>query len=119
MVPWHAEGACCVTYFRKMPKKVLNLELSSGGFSAAAPGVEAREAALEGVAEFVDEPGRAFSGARSAILAGLAACSGVRLRMSCAESTSSYIKQTARCRRIVAVRGPAGDLSLAAREALT
>ena len=42
-----------------MLKKVLNLELSSGGFSADAPGVEARDAAFEAVAEFVLEPGRA------------------------------------------------------------
>ena len=58
-----------------MPKKVLNLELSSGGFSAVAPGVEALEAAFETVAEFVVEPGRAFSAARSAMVSGLLACS--------------------------------------------
>lgn len=51
-----------------MPRKVLNLELSSGGFSVVAPGVEARDAAFEAVAEFVVEPGRAFSAARSAML---------------------------------------------------
>lgn len=66
-VSLHAQGACCATYLRKMPRKVLNLELSSGGFSAVAPGVEAREAVVEGAAEFVVEPGRAFSGARSAM----------------------------------------------------
>jgi len=60
-----------------MPRKVLNLELSSGGFSAPAPGVEARDAAFEGVAEFVVEPGRAFSAARSAIVSVRVACSGV------------------------------------------
>ena len=53
-----------------MLKKVLNLELSSGGFSADAPGVEARDAAFEAVAEFVMEPGRAFSAARSAMVSG-------------------------------------------------
>lgn len=57
-----------------MLKKVLNLELSSGGFSADAPGVEARDAAFEAVAEFVLEPGRAVSAARSAMIAGLSAC---------------------------------------------
>lgn len=67
-------GACRATYLRRMPKKVLNLELSSGGFSAVAPGVEAREAAFEGAAEFVVEPGRAFSAARSAMVLGPDAC---------------------------------------------
>lgn len=75
-VALHVEGPCRATYFRRMPKKVLNLELSSGGFSAVAPGVEAREAALEAVAEVVVEPARAFSAARSAMLFGLVACSG-------------------------------------------
>lgn len=60
-----------------MPKKVLNLELSSGGFSAPAPGVEARDAAFEGVAEFVVEPGRAVSAGRSAMVSVRDACSGV------------------------------------------
>jgi len=55
-----------------MPKKVLNLELSSGGFSAA-PGVEAREAAFEAVAEFLVEPGRALSAAESAMVSELVA----------------------------------------------
>lgn len=50
------------------------MELSSGGFSAVAPGVEAREAAFEAVAEFVVEPGRALSAARSAMVSGLVAC---------------------------------------------
>jgi hypothetical protein len=59
-----------------MLKKVLNLELSSGGFSAPAPGVEARDAVFEGAAEFVAEPGRALSAARSAMVSVLVACSG-------------------------------------------
>lgn len=51
-----------------MLKKVLNLELSSGGFSAGAfDGVAAREGSLELSAELVAEPGAAFSGARSAM----------------------------------------------------
>jgi hypothetical protein len=60
-----------------MPRKVLNLELSSGGFSAPAPGVEARDAAFEGVAEFVVEPGRAFSATRSAMVPVRVACSEI------------------------------------------
>lgn len=53
------------------------MELSSGGFSAPAPGVEARDAAFEGVAEVVVEPGRAFSAARSAMVSVQVACSAV------------------------------------------
>lgn len=66
------QGPCRATYFRNMPKKVLNLELSSGGFSAVVPGVEALEPAVETVVEFVVEPGRTFSAARSAMM--LAGC---------------------------------------------
>ena len=65
-----------------MPKKVLNLELSSGGFSAPAPGVEARDAAFEGVAEFVVEPGRAFSAARSAMASCAASSACLRRAVS-------------------------------------
>lgn len=80
----HIQGPCRATYFRNIPKKVLNLELSSGGFSVVAPGVEALEAAFEGVAEFVAEPGWAFSAARSAMVCGLVACSRrVSLRNVC------------------------------------
>ena len=51
-----------------MPKNVLNLELSSGGFSTGAfAGVAALEGSLELAAEAVAEPGRVFSGARSAM----------------------------------------------------
>jgi hypothetical protein len=54
-----------------MPRKVLNLELSSGAFSAAAfEGVAARELSVELRADVVAEPGWAFSGARSAMVMG-------------------------------------------------
>ena len=78
-VSLHGEGPCRATYFRRMPKNVLNLELSSGGFSAVAPGVEAREAAFEAAAEFVVEPERAFSAARSAMVSRPVALLGVYL----------------------------------------
>lgn len=55
---------CMATYLRRMLRKVLNFELSSGGFSTgavAAPGVEA-------LVEGAVEPGvRVLSGARSAM----------------------------------------------------
>jgi hypothetical protein len=50
-----------------MPSSVLNLELSSTGFSTAAFGVAALDASLELSAEAVAEPGRAFSAGRSAM----------------------------------------------------
>jgi hypothetical protein len=50
-----------------MPSSVLNLELSSTGFSAAAFGVAALDVSLELRAEAVEEPGRAFSAGRSAM----------------------------------------------------
>lgn len=57
-----------MTYFRKMPSRVLNLELSSGGFSAGAfEGVAARDVSLELSADVVVDPGRACSADRSAI----------------------------------------------------
>lgn len=57
------------SYLLNIPKKVLNLELSSGGFSAAAVvGVAALEASFELSAELVVEPAWALSGARSAIV---------------------------------------------------
>jgi hypothetical protein len=56
-------------YLLNIPKKVLNLELSSGAFSAtAADGVTALELSLELSAEAVLEPVWAFSGARSAMI---------------------------------------------------
>lgn len=59
-------------YLLKMPRKVLNLELSSGAFSTAAlEGVAARELSRELRADVVAEPGWAFSGARSAMVAGI------------------------------------------------
>lgn len=107
-------GACRATYLRKMLKKVLNLELSSGGFSVDAPGVEARDAAFEAVAEFVVEPGRALSAARSAMLAGPFAYGlGVStrvctdLRQAGMENRQSDIVAVWRC------VCPAGDLCLA------
>jgi hypothetical protein len=58
-----------------MPRNVLNLELSSGGFSAGAlEGVVAREATWELRAEFVEEPGAAFSGARADMVLCCGAC---------------------------------------------
>lgn len=98
-----------------MPKNVLNLELSSGGFSAVAPGVEALEPAAETVAEFVVEPGRAFSAARSAMVFGLFASS--RYVFRCLRNVLSGWRQRNRrlCRCIVAVRVPAGDPLLGVR----
>jgi hypothetical protein len=66
---------CCdqmvLRYLLKIPRKVLNLELSSGAFSAGAPeGVAARELSRELRADVVAEPGWAFSGARSAMVLG-------------------------------------------------
>jgi hypothetical protein len=59
-------------YLLKIPKKVLNLELSSGAFSAAAAeGVTALELSLELSADVVVEPVWAFSGARSAMMRGV------------------------------------------------
>lgn len=59
-----------------MPKNVLNLELSSGGFSTGAvAGVVALEASVEFAAEAVAEPGRVVSEARSAM--GGLACSSL------------------------------------------
>jgi hypothetical protein len=55
------------TYFLRMPSSVLNLELSSAGFSAAFEGVAALDVSLELRAEAVEEPGRALSAARSAM----------------------------------------------------
>lgn len=52
-----------------MPRNVLNLELSSGGFSAGAlVGDVALDASFELSAEPVMEPERAVSGARSDML---------------------------------------------------
>jgi hypothetical protein len=65
-----------------MPKKVLNLELSSGAFSAAAAfeGVAALELSVElsaePVAEPVAEPAWAVSGWRSAMGIRYTVCSG-------------------------------------------
>ena len=51
-----------------MLKNVLNLELSSGGFSAGAlAGVVARDGSLELSAELAADTGRAASGVRSAM----------------------------------------------------
>ena len=100
-------GGCRATYLRKMLRKVLNLELSSGGFSADAPGVEARDAALEAAAEFVVEPGRAFSAARSAMVVG-------RLRAGVSLECCTKLRQAGEnSRRAVAVRCPAAELALA------
>jgi hypothetical protein len=68
-----AGWTCCdemvLRYLLNMPRKVLNLELSSGAFSAAAfEGVAARELSFELRADVVAEPGWAFSGARSAMV---------------------------------------------------
>jgi hypothetical protein len=58
-------------YLLKIPRNVLNLELSSGAFSTAAlEGVAARELSPELRADVVVEPGWAFSGARSAMMMG-------------------------------------------------
>lgn len=55
-------GTRAHAYFRKMPSSVLNLELSSGAFSAPAlEGVPARDGSLELSAELGVDPGRAFS----------------------------------------------------------
>jgi hypothetical protein len=57
-----------MTYFLKMPNRVLNLEPSSGTFSAAPfAGVAALDVSLEFMAEAVLEPGRAFSADMSAM----------------------------------------------------
>jgi hypothetical protein len=64
---WCRGRARRTTYFLKMPSSVLNLELSSTGFSTAAFGVAALDASLELSAEAVVEPGRAFSAGRSAM----------------------------------------------------
>ena len=95
-----------------MPRKVLNLELSSGGFSAPAPGVEARDAAFDGVAEFVVEPGRAVSAARSAMVVSVS----VSRPVSAVEIFDFRRISEQAVMSCVAVRGPAGDF---AREALT
>jgi hypothetical protein len=92
------QGPCCATYFRNIPKKVLNLELSSGGFSAEAPGVEAREAAFEAVTEFVVEPGRAFSAALSAILLGWLPALGMSLGV-CVSAKCLYVKLASKIKR--------------------
>lgn len=97
-VPLHIQGPCRATYFRRIPKKVLNLELSSGGFSADAPGVEAREAAFEAGAEFVIEPGRAFSAALSAMLLGWLRALGVSLRV-CDCAKCLYVKLASKNKR--------------------
>jgi hypothetical protein len=56
------------THFRKMLSRVLNLEPSSGAFSAVAlDGVVALELSLELRAETVVEPGWAFSADKSAM----------------------------------------------------
>lgn len=55
-----------------MPRRVLNLEPSSGAFSAGAfDGVAARDVSLELSTEAAFEPGRAFSADRSAMVVGL------------------------------------------------
>ena len=66
-----------------MLKNVLNLELSSGCFSTgASAGVAALEVSLELTAELVAEPGRVFSGARSAMACEMCAFLSVsRVRM--------------------------------------
>lgn len=67
--PWHVMYPRGRAYFRKMPSRVLNLELSSGGFSAGAfEGVAARDTSAELSADVVVDPGRACSADRSAIL---------------------------------------------------
>lgn len=72
-----AEGVsnqtCCnqmvLRYLLKIPRNVLNLELSSGAFSTAAlAGVAARELSPESRADVVAESGWAFSGAWSAMV---------------------------------------------------
>jgi len=60
--------AAVLRYLLNMPRNVLNLELSSGAFSAAAfEGVAAREVSRELRAEGGAEPVGAFSGTGSAM----------------------------------------------------
>lgn len=100
----HIQGPCCATHLRSIPKNVLNLELSSGGFSAPAPGVEARDAAFEGVVEVVVEPGRVFSAASSAMASVMRVCSGI---LWCLHSLrQAGIKGQAVMSSCVAVRVP-------------
>lgn len=71
------------TYFLKIPRSVLNLELSSGAFSTGAfEGVPARDGSLELSADAVAELGWAFSAGRSAMAAGAScfSCGGGRGR---------------------------------------
>ena len=61
-------GAAVLRYLLNMPRNVLNLELSSGAFSAATfEGVAAREVSRELRAEGGAEPVGAFSGTGSAM----------------------------------------------------
>ena len=77
-VIWDTKG---YAYFRSMPSSVLNLELSTGAFSAPAlDGVPARDGSFELSAEEGVDPGRAFSAVSwSAILLSSSSSAGGKM----------------------------------------
>jgi hypothetical protein len=88
-----------------MPRNVLNLELSSGAFSAAAfEGVAARELSPELRVEAGAEADWAFSGARSAMAAGQVCLGQEEWYRVATRDRSRIVERERGCRWVLVLR---------------